>query len=670
MTLFFGGTMQKVYADEAYTFEFHNQTQSFTGQTVNKNFTFQKMGYWQVEKATLNFNFQLTQLSQQQDSDLTVIVNGVKVASFRPDKTNQWQTRSVDIPVELIQSTNTLQISGQIVNKVAGKYKTQATPANWLTIYEGANINFQYTENAPQPTLSSFFQYFTGLDKLTRAESAVMVNKGADDSELTAAATALMGQSKMRISDSGHLQLISYSPQDAHKYQVIVAKYNDLPVDLKKYISATSVTNHGVLKTIYNNGKYQLVITAKTDKLLKKAAEFFANHELMQERKQPEKQIDLQTKTNPAVQKVGELNQLLTTQDVAINGLGKQEQLFDINLPAGQTQALGSKIAVNFNYSSKLDFKKSQIKVYVNDQLMATKHLTVKGANDDNLTIKLPQKKTLQNSYAVKVVLDLAAKKNEQKKDVVWAQVTSNSLATIKTQAVNTLLLNNFPGMFTKEHDLSKLVVVRPRQLTTDDLKSLSNIFTLISENINSAHGLEITTKPTKHSLNTKNVIAVGTPQQNGLIKQHNTQLYFKFDKHFNKFTSNEKLSIEDDWGKRLGSVQLLRSPYNKNRAFLVATAPQSHDIYLATMQLAEAKVVAQYQNKDAFVVDEDNISHSYRFKKDKILDHQLARDIHRREQRQLYIYLLLAIVSVVILVAVTWVLVVRKDKHERRHIK
>src|SRR5699024_7300089 len=109
---------------------------------------------------------------------------------------------------------------------------------------------------------------------------------------------------------------------------------------------------------------------------------------------------------------------------------------------------------------------------------------------------------------------------------------------------------------------------------------------------------------------------------------------------------------------------------YNEKRAFLVATATKPHAIYLATLQLASAKKVEQYQNKDAFVIDEDNVSYSYRFKKDAVLDHQLAQLIRHREQRQMYLYLAAVGIAILVLVGVTWWLVVRKNRSAKGNSK
>ena len=56
--------------------------------------------------------------------------------------------------------------------------------------------------------------------------------------------------------------------------------------------------------------------------------------------------------------------------------------------------------------------------------------------------------------------------------------------------------------------------------------------------------------------------------------------------------------------------------------------------------------------------------------KKDKILDHRLAQEIRRKEQRQMYIYLLLGMVAIVLLIGVTCLLVVQKNKSEKGRTK
>ncbi len=95
--LFLSGTT--VWAKtQTYTQPFQNQTITLSGNAVQSNMYFVKMGYWDVKKATLNLNFQTSQLSDKQISDITVSVNNVKFDSFRPKRVSGIQTKKITIP--------------------------------------------------------------------------------------------------------------------------------------------------------------------------------------------------------------------------------------------------------------------------------------------------------------------------------------------------------------------------------------------------------------------------------------------------------------------------------------------------------------------------------------------------------------------------------------------
>lgn len=78
---------------------------------------FNKMDYWDIKKATFNFDYQISQLANDTISDVTVSVNGVKFYSFRPEHRSGFQNKTIEIPLELIQGNNKIEISGQILNK-------------------------------------------------------------------------------------------------------------------------------------------------------------------------------------------------------------------------------------------------------------------------------------------------------------------------------------------------------------------------------------------------------------------------------------------------------------------------------------------------------------------------------------------------------------------------
>ena len=69
--------------------------------------------------------YQITQLKNNQTSDLTVAVNGVKFYSWRPENTTGIQQKTIEIPLELIKETNTLTVEGQIINTIYNYQRIQ-----------------------------------------------------------------------------------------------------------------------------------------------------------------------------------------------------------------------------------------------------------------------------------------------------------------------------------------------------------------------------------------------------------------------------------------------------------------------------------------------------------------------------------------------------------------
>ncbi|MCQ7056891.1 hypothetical protein, partial [Clostridioides difficile] len=82
---------------------------------------------------------------------------------------------------------NQLKISGQILNK-KGQQSSQLvqTPANWLTIYNGANANFEYRLQPPTTAIKSFYAHFSGTDTIANANSVITLPHQASNAELSA----------------------------------------------------------------------------------------------------------------------------------------------------------------------------------------------------------------------------------------------------------------------------------------------------------------------------------------------------------------------------------------------------------------------------------------------------------------------------------------------------
>lgn len=444
---------------------------------------------------------------------------------------------------------------------------------------------------------------------------------------------------------------------------MIIATYDHLPSRYRKLVSRSELNKRAVLKTDYVGDKHVLLLTATSGALLEKASRFVANQELMKETASDTEYIDAQTQTFTSSLQYDGSYQLTNTGE-QITGPQHQEATYFVSLPVDRTNADGSQIRLHYKYASNLDFSRSLATVYVNNKPIGSQKLRASKANDDSMTVTLPKGKTLGNTFVIRVAFDLEMKNSEAatNNQTPWAYIESDSKAYIKSQPVSTQLFSNYPSLFLKNQTFNNIAVVKPAQLTSHDFKTLTNIFNLLGNfaESNTGNVQFYDQMPSEKVLRNQNVIAFGTPKQNQLIRQLNSKLYFKFNQNFTRFKSNEKLSIERAYGRRLGVAQLLRSPYNDKRVILAVTAAHSTDVELASTQINFQKNISQYSG-DAIVVDHDNNHYSYRFKrkKDVAQHHSVAQTV--KQHSQLVIYLGLTLFALV-LIALILFLLLRKN--------
>lgn len=651
-----GISAQAKTALKTYTQPFQNNTTSLSGQSVEMSTYFIKMDYWDVKQATLNLNYQVSQLSDRQLSDITVSLGGVKFASFRPKKQTGLQSKTIKIPLRLLGGQNKLKISGQILNQ-AGKrdYRLTQTPANWLTVDNRSAVNFQYALKAPTPNIDSFYDHFSGPDTIVNRNSAIVVPKQATNAELTASMYALTGESRVITTENQQIPVVQTDNPTGQQadYQLVIATYQHLPARLQKLFKPAELKNAAQIKRYDAKGKHTLVVTATTGTLLEKAARFVANSELMKESKHPTETITPATQTFTSTLNYDGKYQLTTSAD-RITGANHQERSYFVSLPVDRNNADGSTISIDLRYARNLDFKNSLATVYVNDTAVGSKRLSSARADNDTLTVTLPKGMALGNSFTVRVALDLPLSGSAATQDnnhTPWASIEPTSVARIKSAPGNDLLFSNYPNLFLKNSTYSNIAVVRPKTMTATDYQTLTNIFNLIGNYAENNRGT-ITFydhQPSKTVMADANVIAFGTPKQNSLIRGLNSHLYFKYNAADTGFLSNEKLSIEQQYGQTIGSAQLLRSPYNAQKGLLVVTGARPNGAYLASTQINYQRNISQYQG-DAIVVDPDNNHYDYRFKKNKLINTAVntKQELSRHSQQLLYLAVALMMIVVV----------------------
>ncbi|MGL4697328.1 cellulose biosynthesis cyclic di-GMP-binding regulatory protein BcsB [Enterococcus larvae] len=642
-------------SNHTFTQPFQNVTSSLTGTSVKATMYFTKIDYWDVKKATFNLKYQITQLENEENSDITVAVNGVKFYSWRPGKTTDIQTETIDIPLDLISGSNTLTIEGQIVNaEGSDSYKLVQTPANWLTIYDGSNVNFQYDLILPENTIHSFYNHFAGADTIANQQSAIVVPEDASVEELSAASYALTGISRIITTSENYLPLHSLDEKDVlnKPYLLVISSYDQLPDKYKSQIDEKEVSDKAILKFFNTEDQHVLVATSKDTAQLMNAGRYIANEELMTQTEKAQKVIDANTKTfTSSLEFDGNIP--LTSSGDQLVGSYHQEQVYFVDLPVDRNNADGSSLDIHMKYSDNLDFDHSLVTVYVNDLPVGSKKLSKSKANGDQLQLNFPDGLEISDAFVIKVAFDLNVSNPEilHNGDTPWALIQNDSNVFIQTEESEEVLFSNYPNIFIQNQTFADLGIVLPEKLNADYFKALTNVLNLLGNYTQSNTG-DITfykDEPSKNELVSHNLIILGTPKDNPLIKKLNKELYFQYSDDFDTFVSNEKLSIESEYGKSIGTAQLLFSPYNKEAVSLVLTGVDSENVYLASTQLKSQANTSIYQG-DAVVVDKDYRRYDYRFKKEASAEEEesiVSRIVSRRDALVYSVVFILAVVLV-----------------------
>lgn len=220
-------------------------------------------------------------------------------------------------------------------------------------------------------------------------------------------------------------------------------------------------------------------------------------------------------------------------------------------MPANRSASTGTEVSLDFRYAQNLDFEHSLVTILVNGKPIGSQKLTAKKANGDKLTFQIPSDLNVKGDFSVTVAFDLVLTNNYcgfiADSEIPWAYITPESKINLNTSEETDLLFEQYPYPFIANGDFNNAVVVVPDELTTEDTDSLANIFNLLGRfhdgnrgDLTAVHAANWK-KPKEES----NVIAVGTMNNNPVIKNANDDLYFQYNKTGDYFLSNEKISIE-----------------------------------------------------------------------------------------------------------------------------
>lgn len=631
----------------------------FTEDRPMMETTFEINDYWEIDQALVNFDYRLTQLSVMDQSSLTFSVNGKNFYSTVMKEKEGKQHIHIEIPKEFLKvGKNTLKVESYVLTNE----KSTETPADWLFAYQSSNVGVIYQNKENEPAIRAFHDRFSGEDNITSKNVALLVPDKANGKELQAATTVLSGYKKIGQKNSEIIPINQWSNKDYRQkpYVIVVAMYDHLSADYQQQIDRKKLTNNALLKVITNNQQQVLIVTSENEEALVAAGKFVANSELMSQVDEAEKFISENTEVDTLPIRSEQAIQFTKTGD-QLQGEGRQQRDYFVQLPSNRSIANNSQIYFGYRYSENLDFNHSLVTVFVNGIPIGSKKLSSAHAAGDELDFKMPKDLNVSGDFTVTVSFDLEMRNDverTEKSQAPWAFITEKSAMALLTNDRTELLFENYPFPFLKDGTYNQVGVVLPKEMNDDYYRSLSNIFNLLGaytqDNTGEITYITDSEKIDSAVLKASNLIVIGGYQDNQVIQELNKQLYFKYNDKGTGFVSNEKMTVESGYGQRLGSGQLIASPYEDGKGVLVLTGAQSENIYLASKELSTSKGLV-LQTGDAYIVDKNNKISSFRFKKDtdKGMTQNISETVKKNTSLISYVGLFLFVIAALIVLLI-----------------
>ncbi|MDU4939230.1 MAG: cellulose biosynthesis cyclic di-GMP-binding regulatory protein BcsB [Clostridium sp.] len=651
-----------IYTNETYTNKIElNSNITFHGVFDSYRWIFNSKSKEGTERVTLNLEIESTDvLADKVKSYLTFSLNGSEFYSMEINKRNgEPQTLTINLPGYLLKDgSNEVKVEGYLRcsdEPCTDDYNT----ANWLVLGEKSNI--ELVEKA-KVYGNKIIEFPYGLSESYDSNNKIIIPDKYTDGELSSALkfqTLLGGINGngeiVKWSDRGDLSksnvIFIGSKEDGESNLPIVSNdIKDLSLDNEAYIGV----NNSPFSTRSDLKLISIISNSETE--LESAIKFLMNKDIYGQVSSSSTFVNSKLDLDKEIKPISSIITLdeLGISEMKVEGLFRKEVKIGYALPKNKKLSPGDKLELNLRYSENLDFDRSLFTVYINDTPIGSKKLEREKANNDNISIVIP-KDVLNTSYLeIKLAYDLNLKGVECEKnqhEQPWGLVTGDSYIQINSRNTNEFYFNNYPTPFVQDWDINDTLFIIPDNLPSKDLTALGNMANLMGKsmryNLGKIGALSIGNLKDEHKDN--NIIVYGTPNNNKLIKELNDSLWFKYDKDWSKFLSNEKLYLMDDYAKNIATFQLDYSSYSSGKFMLVLTSPNEELLTKSLVYLGKETEVYKLYG-DGAVVDIDGNVRNFKYK--ELEDAPMYEQIKGLEDGEKTLLIILGLIFTFIIVA------------------
>jgi len=610
---------------------FYTQT-TLQGIFASRELFFYVPAYWDTKYVYVELQYDASELIRDVDSSMTFSVNGTPVCSYRISyEDGNSQTCFLNIPMEHVnEGYNSLNISAYARLNGSGDGNGCAddfTNANWLSIADTSYIRCGYDMIDHENKISWYPYPFMSTKDETGDGLSIAVSDKATSGELEAAMN-IMADLSSETGEENNIQfcLLSDLKSSNPNRTVVVASYDNLPEEYKNKVEdTTDLTNRAVIT--FTEDSYRnplLIITSMKDECLMEAA-----YMLMDEKRVA------QEKESVAFVNAGSANVAINADEESLMATGnytigeivgsgisfygpfRQEQY--VYLPFSEDYFLSDagKMTLKFRYSENLDFNRSLISVFWGDVPVASKKLTKENAGGDELTFSMPSDVVGTTTGAIRIAFDLEIPDivcTPRMEQMPWAYVLDESALYLPASDGIVLTFDLKPSPFRTDGKFNDMMLVISDNPTTEELNLYAQIIGMYGEGVN-PYGTFYVRRVSEFSKEDADyhIITAGTFTDNTLIQNLNEEYYFKYSQNGSSFLSNEQLILSDSYAKEVAIMQLMESPFAKNRGVLAVTAVDADA--LKNVEDFMRDMNRRYSlSKDCVVIDNDLETSSFQF--------------------------------------------------------
>ncbi len=636
--------------------------------------------YWDTRYALAQIEYTVSPMIQDVPASLTFFINNHPIFSCSVDYENgASQIVYVSIPVDmLVAGYNEFTITGYVRLYDDDGCLDDFSGANWISISEASFIETGY-DLVDFGNKISFYPYplISSMDD-TGADLTVYVPDKALEEELRAAflLRADLGN------ETGAEDRIGFKPLPAslpaRGNALIVAQADRLPEEARKAMPPDmDLSREGAFVYLYGqNGRYVMVVTAAKAEDLTEAAFMLLDADRVTQEKYDWTFVPsgaattvLAYRSQNALIENGETVKGITNQN-GIYFVGPFHQVSNIYLPfsGGFVLGEGGKIELKMRYSDNLDFDRSLVTVYWGDTPVASKKLDRDKATLDTFSFMMPSDVVGTHASTLKIAFDLEVKDlycTKRADEVPWAYVSGESTLYFPAGNASVYDLSLRPYPFQRLGLFNNLALVVPDDMDEKEYAVFGRIAALMGTDV-SPYGTVSVWYASRFPKENQNahVIAIGTYQDNAFLRSINDKLSFPFAKDGARFASSSQLLLSERYAAEICVLQYIRSPYQEGRAILAVCAPDTQ----ALSQLDRYAVKQENTwalSGDAFLIDRDLETKSFRFLKEEAIEKATLRD--RLEKNRDAVIFTLVSTSVMFLMLVAVILILVRYRRNRR---